>query len=89
MKKLTEDEENKKPTKEVPVVVSDTDTDIIQKELEVFTDEQRNIVPKKVNWDLKEQVSEKIEKLKRRTQRSIVEILREKLDNEESNSDID
>ena len=38
-----------------------------------------NIAPKKINFDLKNQIQSKLDKLKRRTQRAIVEILREKL----------
>jgi coiled-coil domain-containing protein 12 len=36
-------------------------------------------MPKKPNWDLKVQVEGKLLKLKNRTQKAIVEILREKL----------
>ena len=42
-----------------------------------------NIVPKKINWDLKRHIEPKIEKLRKRTQRAIVEILKEKLSKEE------
>lgn len=58
---------------------------IILKELEnickqqVGGEDSINIAPKKINWDLKNQVQDKIDRLKRRTQRAIVEILREKL----------
>ena len=38
-----------------------------------------NIIPKKINWDLKRHSEYKIEKLRKRTQRVIVEMLREKL----------
>jgi len=37
------------------------------------------VVPKKPNWDLHSQVEGRLDRLKRRTQRAIVEILREKL----------
>lgn len=52
---------------------------VIQKELEQFKTEELNVVPKKPNWDLKSQVEGKLEKLKRRTQRAIVDMLREKM----------
>jgi coiled-coil domain-containing protein 12 len=61
--------------------------DIIAKELQLLKSEEINIVPKKANWDLKNQVSSKLEKLKRRTQRSIVEILREKIAADEDKLD--
>ena len=37
---------------------------------------------KKVNWDLKRDVRHKMDKLERRTQREIVELLRERLERE-------
>mmetsp|Transcript_57945 Transcript_57945/g.172934 ORF Transcript_57945/g.172934 Transcript_57945/m.172934 type:complete len:206 (-) Transcript_57945:107-724(-) len=42
------------------------------------------MAPKKVNWDLKRDVKGKIDKLERRTQRAIVELLRERLEREAS-----
>ncbi len=66
---------------------------IILKELEnikkeIGGDDTINIAPKKINWDLKNQVQDKIHKLKRRTQRAVVEILREKLSQaQDSDSD--
>jgi hypothetical protein len=56
--------------------------DPIKTELAVMaakTEDDFNIAPKKINWDLKTQVESKLEKLRRRTQKVIVEILREKL----------
>lgn len=46
---------------------------------EAQDEEELNIAPKKVNWDLKRDVEKKLEKLNRRTQRAIVEIIRERL----------
>ena len=43
-----------------------------------------NIIPKKINWDLKRHIEPKVEKLRKRTQRAIVEILKEKLSSEEA-----
>ena len=60
--------------------------DAIKDELSsINKDDELNIVPKKLNWDLKSQVSSKIERLEKRTQRAIVEILREKLTTEAAN----
>lgn len=53
--------------------------DIIKRELAQHNDEELNIVPKKPNWDLKCQIEDRMNKLKRKTQRAIVDILREKL----------
>lgn len=55
--------------------------DPIKRELQTYgnNDDTLNIVPRKANWDLKNMVSKKLEKLERRTQLAIVDILREKL----------
>ena len=53
--------------------------DVIARELKELASDEINIVPKKPNWDLKQQVSGKLDKLRRRTQRAIVDILREKV----------
>lgn len=57
--------------------------DVIKKELSQFQDNELNLMPKKPNWDLKVQVEGKLQKLKNRTQKAIVEILREKLATEQ------
>ena len=61
--------------------------DVIQKELEELKGSSQQakvvVVPKKPNWDLQSQVAERLERLQRRTQRAIVEILREKLANQQ------
>jgi coiled-coil domain-containing protein 12 len=60
-----------------------TINDPIQKELMDVASKigvtELNIIPKKINSDLKRHAEFKIEKLRKRTQRAIVEILREKL----------
>lgn len=58
--------------------------DAIQRELRRHTAENGNgetlnVAPRKPNWDLKRDVSKKVEKLNRLTQKAIVELLREKL----------
>ena len=40
------------------------------------------LAPKKVNWDLKRDLQPKLEKLERRTQRAIVELLHQRLERE-------
>jgi coiled-coil domain-containing protein 12 len=50
------------------------------------------LAPKKINWDLKRDISDKLAKLERRTQKAIVELLKERLEKEASfqtNSDSD
>lgn len=38
-----------------------------------------NVAPKKANWDLKRDIQAKLDKLERRTQRAIIEIMREQV----------
>ncbi len=40
------------------------------------------IAPKKVNWDLKRDITKKLNRLEKRTQKAIVELLRERLERE-------
>ncbi|CAM9362962.1 unnamed protein product [Choristocarpus tenellus] len=51
----------------------------LRKQKETVDAEDLNIAPKKANWDLKRDVEKKMEKLNRRTQRAIVELLRERI----------
>lgn len=54
-----------------------------------------DMAPKKLNWDLKRDIESKLAKLERRTQRAIVELLKERLSKEaeeadgEASSDLD
>ena len=52
---------------------------LLQEAKEKVGTNEINIVPKKINWDLKRHAEHKVEKLRKRTQRAIVDILREKL----------
>jgi coiled-coil domain-containing protein 12 len=38
--------------------------------------------PKKLNWDLKRDIQDKLNKLEKRTQKALVEMLKERLENE-------
>ncbi|XP_063517314.1 coiled-coil domain-containing protein 12 isoform X14 [Pongo pygmaeus] len=44
-----------------------------------------NLAPRKPDWDLKRDVAKKLEKLKKRTQRAIAELIRERLKGQEDN----
>jgi len=44
------------------------------------TDTVTSMAPKKINWDLKRDISDKLAKLERRTQKAIVRILKERLE---------
>lgn len=76
---------------EVPSNLTRPETDLIKIELAQYNEEELNVVPKKANWDLKSQIDEKLNRLKRKTQRAIVDILREKLaerSDDEDNDDL-
>jgi coiled-coil domain-containing protein 12 len=59
----------------------------IKKELRKYQDEELNILPRNNNWDVKKLLEPKLEKLKKRTQKAIVDFLREKLANMSEGSD--
>merc|ERR1712116_88721 len=42
-----------------------------------------NLAPRKPDWDLKRDIAKKLEKLERRTQKAIVELIRERLKEED------
>ncbi|CBN74611.1 conserved unknown protein [Ectocarpus siliculosus] len=58
----------------------------LKKQKETQDEGELNIAPKKANWDLKRDVEKKLEKLDRRTQRAIVEIIRERMAEEAANA---
>lgn len=62
---------------------------VILQELENMNEEEINIIPNKQNSDLKDQIASKLAKLKKRTQKSIVEILKERIakENEEASDE--
>lgn len=74
-------EENKKKFEKAEIEDSGTTKkrSLLEEELEKINSDEINLVPKKINADLKQQIAPKLEKLKRRTQKAIVDILREKL----------
>jgi len=56
-----------------------------QAEVKVSQTEQEDlttVAPKKINWDLKRDIQPKLDKLERRTQKAIVELLKERLERE-------
>ena len=48
-----------------------------------------DVAPKKINADLKREIQPKLDKLERRTQKAIVALLRERLEQEAAAADID
>ncbi|KAL3945523.1 MAG: hypothetical protein SGBAC_000422 [Bacillariaceae sp.] len=51
------------------------------------TEAVKDMAPKKVNWDLKRDIESDLAKLERRTQRALVELLKERLDKEADESE--
>lgn len=47
-----------------------------------------NLAPRKSDWDLKRDVSKKLERLERRTQKAIAELIRERLKKNQQGNDI-
>lgn len=47
-----------------------------------------NLAPRKPDWDLKRDVSKKLEKLEKRTQRAIAELIRDRLKNNQQDSNM-
>lgn len=70
---------NTGPTQPPPPVYRNFYCTLLRLLQETQDEEELNIAPKKANWDLKRDVEKKLEKLNRRTQRAIVEIIRERM----------
>uniref|UniRef100_A0A182VPZ4 Cwf18 pre-mRNA splicing factor n=1 Tax=Anopheles minimus TaxID=112268 RepID=A0A182VPZ4_9DIPT len=60
--------------KEVGMHLEMMKTPIVIEEIDIV-----NLAPRKPDWDLKRDVSKKLEKLERRTQKAIAELIRERL----------
>uniref|UniRef100_A0A182NN35 Cwf18 pre-mRNA splicing factor n=1 Tax=Anopheles dirus TaxID=7168 RepID=A0A182NN35_9DIPT len=80
---------NYKPEDEQPTVVDALGADVekeVSTQLEMMKTpivieeiDIANLAPRKPDWDLKRDVSKKLEKLERRTQKAIAELIRERL----------
>ncbi|XP_066847440.1 coiled-coil domain-containing protein 12 [Anser cygnoides] len=83
-----EDEELKK--RKVPPAKPASVEDVVKEQLEAAKPEPiidevdlANLAPRKPDWDLKRDVAKKLEKLDKRTQRAIAELIRERLKGQE------
>jgi coiled-coil domain-containing protein 12 len=56
--------------------------ELLSSKQNIKADEISSLAPRKVNWDLKRDVQPKLDKLERRTQRAIVELLHQRLERE-------
>lgn len=72
-----------------PSIPASQQENVIKKELRKYQNQELNILPRNNNWDVKKLLEPKLDKLKKRTQKAIVDFLREKLANmsEEEGSD--
>ncbi|XP_060562730.1 coiled-coil domain-containing protein 12-like [Ruditapes philippinarum] len=61
-------------TEKIQGHIEATKTDTVIEEVDLV-----NLAPRKPDWDLKRDVAKKLEKLERRTQRAIAELIRERL----------
>lgn len=62
---------------EVPEI--DDQLEKMKTPLEIADIDISNLAPRKIDWDLKRDIAKKLEKLERRTQRAIVELIRDRL----------
>lgn len=53
--------------------------DAMKTPLEITDIDISNLAPRKIDWDLKRDISKKMEKLERKTQRAIIELIRDRL----------
>ena len=52
-------------------------------QFQIFFQDFTNLAPRKPDWDLKRDIAPKLEKLERRTQKAIAELIRERLKEED------
>uniref|UniRef100_A0A7S0BL71 Coiled-coil domain-containing protein 12 n=1 Tax=Rhodosorus marinus TaxID=101924 RepID=A0A7S0BL71_9RHOD len=78
-------EKPKDPEEIVQEVMSAQEKMIMEckEKLLVASKDLNKLAPKKANWDLKRDISGKLEKLERRTQRSILELVRQRVGDQE------
>ncbi|RWS26947.1 coiled-coil domain-containing protein 12-like protein [Leptotrombidium deliense] len=69
-----------------PMPLEEAETNGTNNEPIIQEVELSNLAPRKVDWDLKRNIAKKLEKLDKRTQRAIAELIRERLKASESTS---
>lgn len=73
------DTSNSKRAAEDVVALMEEELQVLKEPLEIEEIDITNLAPRKPDWDLKRDVSKKLEFLEKRTQRAIVELIRERL----------
>lgn len=61
------------------VAIMEEELQVLKEPLEIEDIDITNLAPRKPDWDLKRDVSKKLDFLEKRTQRAIVELIRERL----------
>lgn len=77
-----------KPIAEDVVTVMETQLDTLKEPLHIDEIDITNLAPRKPDWDLKRDVSKKLELLEKRTQRAIAELIRERLKTNQGTVDL-
>mmetsp|Transcript_19567 Transcript_19567/g.28879 ORF Transcript_19567/g.28879 Transcript_19567/m.28879 type:complete len:158 (+) Transcript_19567:87-560(+) len=97
-KKLKQNDENDQIEKDQPQEKSELEKALMEAKVDAAIAKQDAAVhitaaPKKVNWDLKRDIAKKMNRLERRTQKAVVELLRLRLEQEaereEEENDLD
>jgi coiled-coil domain-containing protein 12 len=78
------------PAIQLPNVEAEVETQLSQMETPLVIEDIdiTNLAPRKPDWDLKRDVAKKLQKLERRTQKAIAELIRERLKDEQENINI-
>ena len=69
---------------EKPKIEASIDLEELCKPLDMTKNGILDIAPKKVNWDLKRDVARKVARLEKRTQRTIIDLIREKVEGQKA-----
>jgi coiled-coil domain-containing protein 12 len=78
------------PAIQLPNVEAEVESQLSQMETPLVIEDIdiTNLAPRKPDWDLKRDVAKKLQKLERRTQKAIAELIRERLKDEQENINI-
>lgn len=77
-----------KPIAEDVITIMETQLDALKEPLQIDEIDITNLAPRKPDWDLKRDVSKKLELLEKRTQRAIAELIRERLKTNQGTVDL-
>lgn len=75
------------PSGDIEMAVEDQ-LDLLKQPITIDEIDITNLAPRKPDWDLKRDVMKKLERLERRTQKAIAELIRERLKKNQQGTDI-